>query len=53
MFRLAWHAGKALWPEIKVLPLKASVALGASGLGAPRARASSGKPMGSCCRSGC
>jgi type IV secretory pathway protease TraF len=36
MFRLAWHAGKVLWPEVKLLPLKAAVALGAGGLGAPR-----------------
>ncbi|HEX7856801.1 MAG TPA: peptidase [Sphingobium sp.] len=36
MLRLAWTAAKALWPEVKLLPLRAAVALGASGLGQPR-----------------
>ncbi|WP_454882979.1 S26 family signal peptidase [Sphingomonas oryzagri] len=37
MFRLAWAAGKALWPEVRLLLLRAAVALDASGLGlAPR-----------------
>jgi conjugal transfer pilin signal peptidase TrbI len=32
---LAWKAAKAVWPEIKLLPLRAAVALGSSGLGQP------------------
>jgi conjugal transfer pilin signal peptidase TrbI len=37
MLRLAWKAGKALWPEVKALPLRAAVALGSAGAGeAPR-----------------
>jgi len=35
MLRLAWNAGKALWSEIKLLPLRAAVALGSAGLGQP------------------
>jgi len=35
MLSLAWNAGKALWAEAKLLPLKAAVALGSSGLGQP------------------
>ncbi|MBO9379507.1 peptidase [Sphingomonas histidinilytica] len=35
MLRLAWKAGKALWPEIRLLPLRAAVALGSAGLGQP------------------
>jgi type IV secretory pathway protease TraF len=35
MLRLACHAARALWSEAKELPLKAAVALGASGLGQP------------------
>jgi conjugal transfer pilin signal peptidase TrbI len=35
MLRLAWNLGKSAWPEIKLLPLRAAVALGASGLGQP------------------
>jgi len=35
MLSLAWNAGKALWSEAKLLPLKAAVALGSSGLGQP------------------
>lgn len=35
MLRLAWNAGKALWPEVKLLPLRAAVALGSAGLGEP------------------
>lgn len=35
MLRLAWNLGKRAWPEIKLLPLRAAVALGASGLGQP------------------
>jgi type IV secretory pathway protease TraF len=35
MLRLAWNAGKAIWPEIKLLPLRAAVALGSAGLGQP------------------
>lgn len=35
MLRLAWETGKALWPELKLLPLRAAVALGSAGLGEP------------------
>lgn len=35
MLSLAWNLGKRAWPEIKLLPLRAAVALGASGLGQP------------------
>ncbi|MDE8654469.1 S26 family signal peptidase [Novosphingobium album (ex Liu et al. 2023)] len=35
MFRLAWNAARAAWPEVKLLPLKAAVALGSAGLGSP------------------
>ncbi len=35
MLRLAWNAARAAWPEIKLLPLRAAVALGSSGLGQP------------------
>ncbi|WP_157220932.1 S26 family signal peptidase [Flavisphingomonas formosensis] len=35
MLRLAWNLGKRGWPEIRLLPLRAAVALGASGLGQP------------------
>lgn len=35
MFKLAWNAARAAWPEIKLLPLRAAVALGSSGLGQP------------------
>jgi type IV secretory pathway protease TraF len=35
MLRLVFHAGKALWTGAKELPLRAAVALGASGLGQP------------------
>lgn len=35
MLRLVWNAGKALWPEVKLLPLRAAVALGSAGLGQP------------------
>lgn len=35
MLRLAWKTAKAAWPEIKLLPLRAAVALGSSGLGQP------------------
>lgn len=35
MLKLAWKTGKALWPEIKLLPLRAAVALGSAGLGQP------------------
>lgn len=35
MLRLAWVAAKAAWLEMKLLPLRAAVALGASGLGQP------------------
>jgi type IV secretory pathway protease TraF len=35
MLRLAWNLGKKAWPEIKLLPLRAAVTLGASGLGQP------------------
>lgn len=33
MFNLVWKAGKALWPEVRMLPLRAAVALGSAGLG--------------------
>ncbi|PTR12612.1 MULTISPECIES: S26 family signal peptidase [unclassified Novosphingobium] len=35
MFRLAWNAARTVWPEVKLLPLRAAVALGSSGLGQP------------------
>ncbi|WIW89549.1 S26 family signal peptidase [Sphingobium sp. V4] len=35
MLRLAWNLGKRAWQEIKLLPLRAAVTLGASGLGQP------------------
>jgi conjugal transfer pilin signal peptidase TrbI len=35
MLSLAWNLGKRAWPELKLLPLRAAVALGASGLGQP------------------
>lgn len=35
MLRLAWKSARAAWPEIKLLPLRAAVALGSSGLGQP------------------
>ncbi|WP_408591263.1 S26 family signal peptidase [Novosphingobium sp.] len=35
MFRHACKAAKAVWPEIRLLPLRAAVALGSSGLGQP------------------
>lgn len=35
MLRLAWNFGKKVGQEIKLLPLRAAVALGASGLGQP------------------
>ena len=35
MLRLAWTLGKKAGQEIKLLPLRAAVALGASGLGQP------------------
>lgn len=35
MLSLAWNLGRKAWPEIKLLPLRAAVALGASGLGQP------------------
>lgn len=35
MLRLAWNAARAAWPEVKLLPLRAAVALGSSGLGQP------------------
>ncbi|WP_447954115.1 S26 family signal peptidase [Sphingopyxis chilensis] len=35
MLRLAWNAARAAWPEIKLLPLRAAVALGSAGLGEP------------------
>lgn len=35
MLSLAWNLGKKAWPELKLLPLRAAVALGASGLGQP------------------
>lgn len=35
MLKLAWKTAKAAWPEVKLLPLRAAVALGSSGLGQP------------------
>ncbi|KMS55999.1 peptidase [Novosphingobium barchaimii LL02] len=35
MLLLTWRAGNRLWRELKDLPLRAAVALGASGLGQP------------------
>ena len=35
MLKLAWKAARAAWPEMKLLPLRAAVALGSSGLGQP------------------
>ncbi|WP_313802635.1 S26 family signal peptidase [Sphingobium sp.] len=35
MLRLVWNLGRKAWPEVKLLPLRAAVALGASGLGQP------------------
>lgn len=35
MLKLAWKTARATWPEIKLLPLRAAVALGSSGLGQP------------------
>ena len=35
MLVAVWKAGKALWPKVKLLPLRAAVALGSSGLGEP------------------
>lgn len=35
MLKPAWNAARAAWPEIKLLPLRAAVALGSSGLGQP------------------
>ncbi|MBB6122860.1 S26 family signal peptidase [Sphingobium subterraneum] len=35
MLKLAWNAARGLWPEVKLLPLRAAVALGSSGLGQP------------------
>ena len=35
MLKLAWHAAMGLWPEVKLLPLRAAVALGSSGFGSP------------------
>lgn len=35
MLRLAWAAARRLWPEAKLLPLRAAVALGSAGLGEP------------------
>lgn len=35
MFKLAFRAARAAWPEIRLLPLRAAVALGSSGLGQP------------------
>ena len=35
MLLLTWRAGNRLWGELKDLPLRAAVALGASGLGQP------------------
>lgn len=37
MLRLAWKAGRSAWPQVKLLPLRAAVALGSASLGeAPR-----------------
>lgn len=35
MFKVAFRAARAAWPEIRLLPLRAAVALGSSGLGQP------------------
>jgi type IV secretory pathway protease TraF len=35
VLKLAWKTARAAWPEIKLLPLRAAVALGSSGLGQP------------------
>lgn len=35
MLSLIWHGGKRAWRDLKDLPLRAAVALGASGLGQP------------------
>jgi type IV secretory pathway protease TraF len=35
VLKLAWNAARAAWPELKLLPLRAAVALGSSGLGQP------------------
>jgi len=35
MLSLVWKAARALWPRIKLLPLRAAVALGSAGLGQP------------------
>lgn len=35
MLRLAWNAARAAWGQIRLLPLRAAVALGSSGLGQP------------------
>jgi len=35
MLVAVWKAGKALWPRAKLLPLRAAVALGSTGLGEP------------------
>lgn len=35
MLKLAWKAARTAWPEIKLLPLRAAVALGSAGLGEP------------------
>ncbi|CCA93230.1 MULTISPECIES: S26 family signal peptidase [Novosphingobium] len=35
MLRLAWNAVRAAWGQVKLLPLRAAVALGSSGLGSP------------------
>ena len=32
---VVWKAAKALWPEMKLLPLRAAVTLGSAGLGEP------------------
>jgi conjugal transfer pilin signal peptidase TrbI len=36
MLRLVWTAAKAVWPELKLLPARAAVALGSAGLGEPQ-----------------
>ena len=35
MLRLVWNAARALWPQLKLLPLRAAVALGTAGPGEP------------------
>lgn len=35
MLRLASHLARAIWPEIRLLPLRAAVALGSAGLSEP------------------